>query len=127
MSGHPPFESSDPMHTYKKVMRGIECVKFSPACFTPDIENLVKNLCKKDPSERLPLRPGGTKNITKHAWFSNFNWDDLDRFKMPPPYQPRVKSGTDFSNFHAHEEDLPPQIKYRDPNNGWDKEFATHS
>merc|ERR1719160_2048961 len=51
MTGHPPFESSDPMGIYMKVMQGIDKIKFPKACDGP-IQDLVKNLLKQDPSER---------------------------------------------------------------------------
>merc|ERR1719160_2432361 len=55
MTGHPPFESSDPMGIYMKVMQGIEKVRFPHTCHG-QIEELVKSLCKKEPSERLPMK-----------------------------------------------------------------------
>ena len=44
---------------------------------------------------------------------------------MSPPYKPVVKSPKDAANFNARKEDMPPQIPYKDPKTGWDKDFAT--
>merc|ERR1712151_975408 len=52
MSGHPPFESAYPMQIYSKVIKG---------------------LLKKEPSERLPMRPNGIQNLRDHKWFSGFD------------------------------------------------------
>merc|ERR1719413_173354 len=62
LSGHPPFESAYPMQIYSKVMKGINKIQFGPKC-QGNAETLVKGLLKKEPSERLSMRPGGTKNI----------------------------------------------------------------
>jgi cGMP-dependent protein kinase len=124
MSGHPPFESSDPQRTYAKVMQGIDRARWNQPCFKPEIEALVKSLCKRDPSERLPMRPGGVQNLITQAWYKDFDWAGLVAFTAKPPYVPKVKDPSDMSNFHAHEEDLPPHIPYTDPGTGWDKDFA---
>merc|ERR1719215_2335758 len=62
MSGHPPFESAYPMQIYSKVMKGISKVVFPPKCNGP-VGDLIRALLKREPSERLPVRPGGTKNL----------------------------------------------------------------
>ena len=62
LSGHPPFESSYPMQTYQKIMRGISKVAFPPKC-KGHAEDLIKALCRPEPSERLPLKKGGTRNV----------------------------------------------------------------
>jgi hypothetical protein len=122
MTGHPPFESSDPMVTYMKVMQGIEKVRFPRATKGP-IEDLVKGLLKKEPSERLPMRSGGVTNLRTHAWLAKFDWDGLAKQTLEPPYKPKVKSETDMANFSARQEDAPRQIKYVDDGSGWDDDF----
>ena len=39
--------------------------------------NLIENLLKNDPVERLPMKPGGVKNLHEHKWFSEHDWDAL--------------------------------------------------
>jgi len=124
MSGHPPFESAYPMQIYSKVMKGITKVPFPPKCQGP-VGDLIKALLKKEPSERLPMRPGGTKNIKDHKWYSGFDWDAFKALSLDCPYKPVVKSKKDIANFSARKEDMPRQIEYKDDGTGWDKEFAT--
>mmetsp|Transcript_23229 Transcript_23229/g.53454 ORF Transcript_23229/g.53454 Transcript_23229/m.53454 type:complete len:815 (+) Transcript_23229:67-2511(+) len=124
MTGHPPFESPYPMQIYSKVMKGISRVPFPPKCQGP-LEHLIKSLLKKEPSERLPCRPGGVDNLRKHEWYSGFDWDAYYRLEIPPPFLPVVKSKQDLANFSARKEDLPKQIEYVDDGSGWDKNFAT--
>eukprot|EP00435_Cladocopium_sp_Y103_P045492 s187_g13.t1 len=126
LSGHPPFESAYPMQIYQKVSKGINKVVFPPKC-KGAAEDLVKGLCKKDPSERLPMKKGGVGNIKKHLFYKGFDWEAYETGKMDPPYKPQVKSKKDLANFSARKEDLPPQVPYKDDGSGWDKDFATFS
>lgn len=125
-SGHPPFESATPMQIYSKVQKGIQKVVF-PKKLKGNIEALVKGLCNATPSERLPMKKGGTQNIKNQAWFEGFGWDEMANFTLTPPYKPTVKSKKDAANFSANKEDMPPQIPYKDPKTGWDQDFATSS
>jgi len=124
MIGHPPFESATPMQIYQKVSKGINKVTFPKKC-PGDCEAFVKALCHHNPAERLPMKKGGTKNLKTHAWFKKFQWDDMEALKLSPPYKPAVKSSKDIANFSARKEDMPPQVPYKDPKTGWDKDFAT--
>lgn len=124
MSGHPPFESAYPMQIYSKVMKGIAKVPFPPKCQGP-VGDLIKAFLKKEPSERLPMRPGGTKNVKDHKWYGGFDWDQMMAVALEAPYKPVVKSKKDIANFSARKEDMPRQIEYKDDGTGWDKDFAT--
>lgn len=124
MSGHPPFESAYPMQIYSKVMKGISKVPFPPKCQGP-VSDLIKGLLKKDPSERLPMLPGGATKLRQHAWYKGFDWEKMKEAKLDPPYKPVVKSQKDIANFTARKEDMPRQIEYKDDGSGWDKDFAT--
>ncbi|CAE7778646.1 egl-4 [Symbiodinium pilosum] len=126
MAGHPPFESAHPMQIYQKVNKGISKVNF-PNKMKGVVEDLVKNLCKKEPADRLPMRKGGAGNIRKHAWFSTFEWEKYDNGNMPSPYKPQVQSKKDMANFTARKEDMPPNVQYKDDGSGWDADFATCS
>jgi len=126
MSGHPPFESATPMAIYSKVQKGINKIAF-PKKLKGDCESLIKGLCHATPSERLPMKKGESDNIKNSAWFKDFAWADVENLKMDAPYKPSVKNTKDITNFSANKEDMPPQIPYKDPGNGWDKEFASAS
>jgi len=126
LSGHPPFESATPMQIYRKVSRGIDKINF-PAKLKGPAEDLVKGLCRPAPSERLPMRKGGTTNIRKHPWYTkgNFDWAAMEDLTLEPPYKPKVKSKKDAANFSARKEDMPPQLSYKPDGTGWDEGFAT--
>merc|ERR1719188_1741884 len=91
MGGHPPFESPYPMQIYAKVKKGIERVPMPPRCQGSTLE-LIKDLLKKEPEQRLPMVAGGMDKLKRHAWFETFNWDEMMSLSMEPPYKPVVKS-----------------------------------
>jgi len=124
MTGHPPFESAYPMQIYSKVMKGISKVPFPVKC-QGHPEQLIKGLLAKEPSERLPMRPGGTKNLKESKWYTGFDWPSMQALTMDPPYKPVVKKQTDIANFSARKEDMPKHVDYKDDGTGWDKDFAT--
>lgn len=126
MSGHPPFESQDPMETYAKICNGIERANFPLNC-KGVVGDLVKQLCKKQPSERLPMRSGGIKNVKQHPWFisTKFDWEAMRLLTLQVPYKPVVKSKKDLANFPDGGANMPRQLEYKDDGSGWDKDFAS--
>jgi len=124
LAGHPPFESPTPQQIYQKVRAGIEKVKFPEACKGAPMA-LIKGLCHATPAKRLPMKSGDVNNIKQHEWYKDFDWAGFESNKMQPPYKPAIKSPKDISNFKARPEDKPPQVPYKDPKTGWDKDFAT--
>jgi CRP-like cAMP-binding protein len=124
MAGQPPFQAASPMQTYKLIQEGIKKVQFSSSV-PADCAVLVKGLCERDPSERLPMRKDGSNNIKKCKWYKGFDWEKMEKCTLPAPYKPHVKSKTDAANFNARKEDMPPSVDYVDDGTGWDEGFAT--
>ncbi|XP_033852364.3 cGMP-dependent protein kinase 1-like isoform X1 [Acipenser ruthenus] len=120
LSGSPPFSESDPMKTYNIILRGIDMVEF-PKKITKNAANLIKRLCRDNPSERLGNQKNGVKDIQKHKWFEGFNWEGMRKGTLTPPIIPSVSSPLDTSNFDCFPEDSedPPP----DEDSGWDAEF----
>lgn len=127
MSGHTPFEAPTPPQIYEKAKRGTAMMTFPYGQADPEAMDIVKQLLKVNPSERLTMRPGLVKNLKNHPWYvkSKFDWTGLYTGKLQPPYVPQVKNATDMQNFRARESDIPPQVPYIDPKTGWDKDFAS--
>merc|ERR1719277_1299237 len=124
LSGHPPFESAYPMQIYSKVMKGINKVPFPAKCQGAP-ETLIKGLLHREPSERLPMKLNGTKNLKECKWYQGFDWAAMATLELDPPYKPTVKSKTDIANFSARKEDMPRHVDYKDDGSGWDKDFAS--
>ncbi|CAB1338091.1 unnamed protein product [Coregonus sp. 'balchen'] len=120
LTGSPPFSGPDPMKTYNIILRGIDMIEF-PKKITKNSANLIKKLCRDNPSERLGNLKNGVKDIQKHKWFEGFNWEGLRKGTLTPPIIPEVSSSTDTSNFDSFPEDNddPPP----DDMSGWDTDF----
>lgn len=126
MVGRPPFDAATPMQTYTKVARGIHKAPF-PSSMDQTLQSFVKELCDAVPSQRLAAKGGGTDNIKRHAWYTGFSWREMEDLTMTPPYVPKVSSKKDLANFSVRPDDMPPQLPYKDPGTGWDKDFATNT
>eukprot|EP00927_Polykrikos_kofoidii_P050316 TRINITY_DN44223_c0_g1_i1.p1 TRINITY_DN44223_c0_g1~~TRINITY_DN44223_c0_g1_i1.p1 ORF type:complete len:891 (+),score=172.24 TRINITY_DN44223_c0_g1_i1:105-2675(+) len=124
MSGHPPFESATPMQIYCKVMKGIGRAPFPRSC-QGAVGDLLKALLTKEPSARLPMRPGGINNIKDHIWYKDFDWTGMMKHTITVPYKPRINNKRDITNFTASVADMPPMMEYIDDGSGWDADFAT--
>ncbi|XP_078660527.1 cGMP-dependent protein kinase 1-like isoform X1 [Branchiostoma floridae x Branchiostoma belcheri] len=119
LTGTPPFSGSDPMKTYNLILKGIDAVEF-PRKIGKNANNLIKKLCKENPSERLGYQKNGMNDIKKHKWFQGFDWDGLTTQSTQPPIVPKVRGPQDTSNFdkYSRETDIPPE-----ETSGWDTDF----
>lgn len=120
LTGSPPFSGQDPMKTYNIILKGIDAIDF-PRKISKNAQNLIKKLCRENPTERLGFGRGGVREIQKHKWFDGFNWDGLKKRSLKPPIVPTINNQVDISNFDSYpdeDEDPPP-----DDITGWDKEF----
>uniref|UniRef100_I3IV25 cGMP-dependent protein kinase n=1 Tax=Oreochromis niloticus TaxID=8128 RepID=I3IV25_ORENI len=117
LTGSPPFSGPDPMKTYNIILRGIDMIEF-PKKITKNAANLIKKLCRDNPSERLGNLKNGVKDIQKHKWFEGFNWEGLKKGTLTPPIIPNVIDTSNFDSFPEDNEDPPP-----DDNSGWDVDF----
>lgn len=121
MAGYTPFHASSPAQMYAKVIKGISTVTF-PAKLGPVFKDFVSDLCKQDPSLRLPMLKGGSANIKDHSWYAGFDWKAMQDLSLKPPYFPPAKNLKDKVQQGLQ---MPPQVPYKDDDSGWDADFAT--
>mmetsp|Transcript_108084 Transcript_108084/g.187536 ORF Transcript_108084/g.187536 Transcript_108084/m.187536 type:complete len:837 (+) Transcript_108084:53-2563(+) len=121
MMGGPPFTAKDTAGIIGKIMKGLDKC---PLPMTRSWADLVKKLCKFSPCERLPVKPGGVKNLAGHAWYhdAGFEFAALATGRMTAPWIPE-EADEDAANFDADEEDAPPEVPYTDAGDGWDEDF----
>ncbi|XP_009645760.1 cGMP-dependent protein kinase 2 isoform X2 [Egretta garzetta] len=119
LTGSPPFSGTDQMMTYNLILKGIEKLDF-PKIITRRPEDLIRRLCRQNPTERLGNLRNGINDIKKHRWLSGFNWDGLKVRKLASPLKRELSGPTDYSYFDSYppEEGAPP-----DELSGWDKDF----
>uniref|UniRef100_A0A8C9ESA2 cGMP-dependent protein kinase n=1 Tax=Pavo cristatus TaxID=9049 RepID=A0A8C9ESA2_PAVCR len=115
----PPTPSSYSMTTYNLILKGIEKLDF-PRTITRRPEDLIRRLCRQNPTERLGNLRNGINDIKKHRWLNGFNWDGLKLRKLASPLKRELSGPTDYSYFDSYppEEGMPP-----DELSGWDKDF----
>ncbi|XP_032190604.1 cGMP-dependent protein kinase 2 isoform X4 [Mustela erminea] len=119
LTGNPPFSGIDQMMTYNLILKGIEKMDF-PRKITRRPEDLIRRLCRQNPTERLGNLKNGINDIKKHRWLNGFNWEGLKARNLPSPLQRELSGPTDHSYFDKYppEKGVPP-----DELSGWDKDF----
>jgi serine/threonine protein kinase len=109
LAGAAPFASNTPQEIYHKVNAGIQKVTFPSAVQeAPGASEMIKALCARKPSQRLPMRKDGWKAFRDHTFFSDLDWTALENRSLSAPFVPTVSGPDDVSNFKTPDkEDLP--------------------
>ncbi|XP_041045020.1 cGMP-dependent protein kinase 2 isoform X3 [Carcharodon carcharias] len=119
LTGSPPFSGYDQMMIYNLILKGVEKLDF-PKKITKRPEDVIRRLCKQNPTERLGNLKNGINDIKKHRWFSGFNWEGLKARTLSSPLKRELTGPTDCRYFDTYppDKDIPP-----DEFSGWDKDF----
>ncbi|XP_067871204.1 cGMP-dependent protein kinase 2 [Heterodontus francisci] len=119
LTGSPPFSGYDQMTIYTLILKGVEKMDF-PKKITKRPEDMIRRLCKQNPTERLGNLKNGINDIKKHRWFSGFNWEGLKARTLSSPLKRELKGPADYRYFDTYppDKDIPP-----DELSGWDKDF----
>nr|XP_055055886.1 cGMP-dependent protein kinase 2 isoform X2 [Misgurnus anguillicaudatus] len=119
LTGSPPFTGSDQMIIYTFILKGIEKMDF-PKKITKRPGDLIRKLCRQNPSERVGNMKNGIRDIKKHRWFTGFSWGGLKSRNLISPLKREVKGPTDHSYFDNYppDDEIPP-----DEMSGWDMDF----
>ncbi|XP_078387176.1 cGMP-dependent protein kinase 2 [Cetorhinus maximus] len=119
LTGNPPFTGPDPIQIYNMILRGMEKVDF-PKRIPKRPEDLIRRLCKVNPTERLGNKKNGINDIRKHKWFQGFDWEGLRNRKMKSILRRELKGPVDHSNFDSF---TPETDEPMDEFSGWDEDF----
>ena len=74
----PPYFCSDPDKLYDNIKKAPLIMPSN--MFSPECEDLLKQLLKRNPQERLGAR-AGAREIKAHDWFKDVDWDDVQQKK----------------------------------------------
>jgi len=126
LSGYTPFESANnsATETYRRIIRGVVDVRFTYRGRDPEAVDLVTNLLKFNPAERIPMLSTGVEGLKGHIWYEGFPWDAFQRFQMACPYDPSVSGPHDLRNFNAVDPQQANTTPYYDQGDEWDKDFG---
>ena len=65
----------------------------------PEAQDLISQLCTKDPSKRLCCCPGkGVEQLRNHPFFRDFNWTNLFCRQMPSPFRSLISSAVELDD-----------------------------
>ncbi|XP_031698272.1 ribosomal protein S6 kinase alpha-3-like isoform X1 [Anarrhichthys ocellatus] len=59
-----------------------------PQFLSSEAQSLLRNLFKRNPSNRLGAGPDSVEEIKRHQFFSTIDWNKLFRRELPPPFKP---------------------------------------
>uniref|UniRef100_A0A8C1U954 cGMP-dependent protein kinase n=1 Tax=Cyprinus carpio TaxID=7962 RepID=A0A8C1U954_CYPCA len=90
LTGSPPFTGSDQMIIYTFILKGIEKMDF-PKKITKRPGDLIRKLCRQNPSERLGNLKNGITDIKKHRWFTGFSWSGMKSRSLISPLKREVR------------------------------------
>lgn len=70
-----------------------------PNNFTEDAKQILLELLSVEPKKRLGYGPDGLKNIKKHPYFKEIDWEKLEKREILPPFVPKIKNDIDVGYF----------------------------
>uniref|UniRef100_A0A3P9IJR4 Protein kinase domain-containing protein n=1 Tax=Oryzias latipes TaxID=8090 RepID=A0A3P9IJR4_ORYLA len=87
LSGRLPFDNTEQIKIITATIQGIDHIEF-PKTICKDASDLIKMLCRSNPSERVGSQRNGVKDVQQHKWFEELNWDGLCTRTLKPPVIP---------------------------------------
>lgn len=102
--GGTPFADPDQSKIFMKIVHSARCLSM-PHGFSKDAKDMITKLLCPNQTLRLGMLRGGVQDIKGHRWFMGVDFGKLAGKKYQSPYQPKIKSELDDSNFDAYDED----------------------
>ncbi|KAL9097010.1 MAG: hypothetical protein Q9165_000974 [Trypethelium subeluteriae] len=102
-----PFRGEDEDEIYDAILAD---EPLYPIHMPRDSVSILQKLLTREPELRLGSGPTDAQEIMSHAFFRNFNWDDVYQKKIPPPMLPQIKDATDTSNFDSEFTSVTPVL-----------------
>ena len=123
--GQPPFWDSNPMRIYEQIVAGN--IRFpDPRRHNLEIsepaKDIITQLCRVDPTERLGYVVGGAQRVKSHEFFHGIDWDAVyEKRAGKGPIIPKVEWAGDAGNFDEYPD--PPAEHKQQP---YTKEMRKH-
>lgn len=57
----------------------------------PEVADFISKLLVKDPRKRLGGGEGDAKELKRHPFFRNLDWNKLVRKEIPAPFKPVIR------------------------------------
>nr|XP_056707751.1 protein kinase C delta type [Euleptes europaea] len=107
--GQSPFHGDDEDELFESIR--VDTPHY-PRWITKESKDILEKLFERDPTKRL----GVIGNIRDHSFFKTINWPLLERKEVDPPFKPKVKSPSDYSNFDREFLSEKPRLSHSDKN-----------
>ncbi|KAI9713414.1 MAG: Serine/threonine kinase [Bogoriella megaspora] len=102
-----PFRGEDEDEIYDAILAD---EPLYPIHMPRDSVSILQKLLTREPELRLGSGPTDAQEIMSHAFFRNFNWDDVYHKRIPTPFMPQIKDATDTSNFDSEFTSVTPVL-----------------
>jgi serine/threonine protein kinase len=107
-----PFYNSNVKKMYKSILN--DGIRF-PQSVSPLAKDLISQLLKKDPGERLGSGVDDAKEIQGHSFFGEIDWKAVFERKVKAFWTPKMKSETDTSMFDRVFTAEEPVVSFEKP------------
>uniref|UniRef100_A0A3Q1BHU8 non-specific serine/threonine protein kinase n=1 Tax=Amphiprion ocellaris TaxID=80972 RepID=A0A3Q1BHU8_AMPOC len=85
LTGTLPFQGKDRKETMTMILKAKLGM---PQFLSSEAQSLLRNLFKRNPTNRLGAGPDGVEEIKRHHFFSTIDWNKLYRREIHPPFKP---------------------------------------
>lgn len=96
--GWSPFHAKDTQEIYKKIV--FATIYYPQGICTDEASDFIRLLLDRDPRRRLGAREG-VRDLKRHPFLRNINWEDMSDKEVIPPFKPSITSDTDTSYFDS--------------------------
>lgn len=104
LTGLPPFYCRDREKLFEKIRKSD--LNY-PRYLSSQAISLLKGLLTREPLRRLGSGPDDAKEIEKHPFFEEVEWDKLSKGDVPPPWDPQIGGSLDTSQFDNEFTSMP--------------------
>ncbi|KAJ8919730.1 hypothetical protein NQ315_006258, partial [Exocentrus adspersus] len=109
LTGASPFTVENERNTQQEISRRIlRTTPPIPESLGKDVADFITKLLVKDPRKRLGGGEEDAKELKRHPFFKNLDWNKLARKEIPAPFKPIIKNELDVSNFSEEFTTMPP-------------------
>uniref|UniRef100_A0A8B9JW36 non-specific serine/threonine protein kinase n=1 Tax=Astyanax mexicanus TaxID=7994 RepID=A0A8B9JW36_ASTMX len=85
LTGTLPFQGKDRKETMTMILKAKLGM---PQFLSAEAQSLLRNLFKRNPSNRLGAGPDGVEEIKRHQFYASIDWNKLFRREIHPPFKP---------------------------------------
>uniref|UniRef100_A0A8K9XF52 non-specific serine/threonine protein kinase n=1 Tax=Oncorhynchus mykiss TaxID=8022 RepID=A0A8K9XF52_ONCMY len=85
LTGTLPFQGKDRKETMTMILKAKLGM---PQFLSSEAQSLLRNLFKRNPTNRLGAGPDGVEEIKRHHFYCTIDWNKLFRRELHPPFKP---------------------------------------